>query len=86
MFSYPRLGTETRPSVDSMCNAADEPCPIYDSRVGYTNGTLHFGDRDGLRKDGTAKTDHGGLGGPRPRAISGGVLTDIAISLSTYRE
>ena len=40
MFSYPRLGTETRPSVDSMCNAADEPCPIYDSRVGYTNGTL----------------------------------------------
>ena len=31
-------------------------------------------------------TDHGGLGGPRPRAISGGVLTDVAISLSTYRE
>ena len=48
MFSYPRLGTETRPSVDSMCNAADEPCPIYDSRVGYTNGALHFGDRDDL--------------------------------------
>ena len=40
MFSYPRLGTETLPPVDSMCNAADEPCPIYDSRVGYTNGTL----------------------------------------------
>ena len=31
-------------------------------------------------------TDDGGLGGPRPRAISGGVLTDVAISLSTYRE
>ena len=31
-------------------------------------------------------TDHGGLGGPGPRAISGGVLTDVAISLSTYRE
>ena len=38
-----------------MCNAADEPCPIYDSRVGYTNGTLHFGDRDG-----TAKKDERG--------------------------
>ena len=43
-----------------MCNAADEPCPLYDSRVGYTNGTLHFGDRDGLRKDGTAKKDERG--------------------------
>ena len=27
-------------------------------------------------------TDHSGLGGPGPRAISGGVLTDVAISLS----
>ena len=44
----------------TMCNAADEPCPLYDSRVGYTNGTLHFGDRDGLRKDGTAKKDERG--------------------------
>ena len=26
------------------------------------------------------------LGGPGPRAISGGVLSDVAISLSTYRE
>ena len=26
------------------------------------------------------------LGGPSPRAISGGVLTNVAISLSTYRE
>ena len=45
-----------------MCNAADEPCPLYDSRVGYTNGTLHFGDRDGFdsRKDGTAKKDERG--------------------------
>ena len=25
-----------------MCNAADEPCPLYDSRVGYTNGTLQY--------------------------------------------
>ena len=43
----------------SMCNAADEPCPLYDSRVGYTNGTLHFGDRDGFdsRKDGTTRKD-----------------------------
>ena len=49
MFSYPRLGTETRPSVYSMCNAADEPCPLYHSVGGYTNGTLHFGARDGLR-------------------------------------
>ena len=57
MFSYPRLGTETRPSVYSMCNAADEPCPLYDSRVGYTNGTLHFGDRDGLEMDGTTRKD-----------------------------
>ena len=31
-------------------------------------------------------TDHGGLGGPSPRAISGGVLTDVAISLSTDGE
>ena len=43
-----------------MCNAADEPCPLYDSRVGYANGTLHFGDRDGSRKDGTAKKDERG--------------------------
>ena len=36
------------------------PAPSYDSGVGYTNGTLHFGDRDGLRKDGTAKKDERG--------------------------
>ena len=46
----------------TMCNAADEPCPLlYDSVRGYTNGTLHFGDRDGTpRKDGTAKKDERG--------------------------
>ena len=57
MLGYPRFGRGTRPPVYSMCNAADEPCPLYDSRVGYTNGTLHFGDRDGLRKDGTTRKD-----------------------------
>ena len=57
MFSYPRLGTETRPSVYSMCNAADEPCPLYHSVGGYTNGTSHFGDRDGLEMDGTTRKD-----------------------------
>ena len=73
MFGYPRLGRGTRPLVYSMCNAADEPCPLYDSRVGYANGTLHFGDRDGTAKkdergstlhfgdrDGTAKKDERG--------------------------
>ena len=41
MLGYPRLGRGTRPSVYTMCNAADEPCPLYDSRVGYTNA-LHL--------------------------------------------
>ena len=46
----------------SMCNAADEPCPLYDSRVGYTNGTLHFGDRDGFdsKEDERGSTLHFG--------------------------
>ena len=48
MFSYPRLGTETRPSVDSRVALPTNPAPSYDSGVGYTNGTLHFGDRDDL--------------------------------------
>ena len=47
MFRYPRLGTETRPSVDSSVTLPTNPAPSYDSGVGYTNGTLHFGDRDG---------------------------------------
>ena len=35
------------------------PAPSYDSGVGYTNSTLHFGDRDGFdsRKDGTTRKD-----------------------------
>ena len=37
------------------------PALLYDSVGGYTNGTLHFGDRDGTpRKDGTAKKDERG--------------------------
>ena len=31
-----------------MCSAADEPCPLLRSGVGSTNGTLHFGDREGV--------------------------------------
>ena len=62
MLGYPRLGRGTRPSVHSMCNAADEPCPLlYDSVRGYTNGTLHFGDRDGTaKKDERGSTFHFG--------------------------
>ena len=35
------------------------PAPSYDSGMGYANGTLHFGDRDGFdsRKNGTTKKD-----------------------------
>ena len=56
MFRYPRLGTETRPSVDSSVALPTNPAPSYDSGVGYTNGTLHFGDLDGTtRKDGTER-------------------------------
>ena len=42
MFSYPRLGTETRPSVDSRVALPTNPAPSYDSGVGYTNGTLQL--------------------------------------------
>ena len=61
MFSYPRLGTETRPSVDSRVALPTNPAPSYDSGVGYTNGTLHFGDRDGTaKKDERGSTLHFG--------------------------
>ena len=40
MFSYPRLGRETRPSMDSSVTLPTNPAPSYDSGVGYTNSTL----------------------------------------------
>ena len=48
----------------SLCSAASEPHPLHhacstDHGVGYTNGTLHFGDRDGFdsRTNGTTGKD-----------------------------
>ena len=47
MFGYIRRDSETRPSGYSSVTLPTNPAPSYDSGVGYTNGTLHFGDRDG---------------------------------------
>ena len=51
MFGYIRRGSETRPSVYSSVTLPANPTPSTsnDSGVGYHNGTLHFGDRDGTR-------------------------------------
>ena len=50
MFGYPRPGRETRPSVLSCVSPPVNPTPSTsdNSGVGYSNGRLHFGDRDGL--------------------------------------
>ena len=49
MFGYTRRGSETRPSVCSSVTLPASPAPSTsnDSGVGYHNGRLHFGDRDG---------------------------------------
>ena len=55
MFGYIRRDSETRPSGYSSVTLPTNPAPSYDSGVGYTNSTLHFGDHDGFdsKKDGT---------------------------------
>ena len=56
MLGHIRRGSETRPPVYSTSvTLPTNPAPSYDSGMGYTNCTLHFGDRDGTEKDGTEK-------------------------------
>ena len=43
MFGYIRRDSETRPSGYSSVTLPTNPAPSYDSGVGYTNSTLHFG-------------------------------------------
>ena len=61
MLGHRRLGRGTGRQCTPPCvTLPTNPAPSYDSVRGYTNGTLPFGDRDGLRKDGTAKKDERG--------------------------
>ena len=63
MLGHRRLGRGTCRQCTPPCvTLPTNPAPSYDSVRGYTNGTLHFGDRDGFdtRTDGTAKKDERG--------------------------
>ena len=58
MFGYTRRGSKTRPSVCSSVTLPVNPAPSTSSGsgVGYNNGTLHFGDRDGTRVNHLTRT------------------------------
>ena len=47
MSGYPRRGGEIRPAV-SLCVAPENPTPSSGQQGGVTNGSLHFGDREGV--------------------------------------
>ena len=47
MFGYVRRGGEIRPAV-SLCVAPVDPTPSSSHQGGITNGSLHFGHREGV--------------------------------------
>ena len=47
MFGYLRRGGEIRPAVP-LCVAPMDPTPSSSHQGGFSNGSLHFGDREGV--------------------------------------